>query len=211
MKKTGLIFDVDGTLWDAREEVAASWSEVTEKYGLGKITTEDMSKTMGLPMTSIADVLFPHLSKEERLSLLNECTENELIYLKKHPGKLFEGEEETLAYLVKEGFPLFILSNAQPGYIEAFLEGTHLERYFIDHLCWGDNNLPKSANMKLLVERNNLTGFLYIGDTLMDEEESQKAGARFVYASYGFGIAKNPFMRLDSFFDLRKLPALLAK
>ncbi len=211
MKDIGLIFDVDGTLWDAREEVAASWSEVTIKYGLGAITPSDMSKTMGLPMNDIADALFPNLRKETRLSLLNECTENELIYLKKRPGKIYEGMEETLSYLKEKGFPLFILSNAQPGYIEAFLEGTNLGGYFLDHICWGDNSLPKSANMRILASRNLLKDFVYIGDTSMDEEESRKANARFVYAKYGFGTAKNPFMTIEKFIDLQKLPALLDK
>ncbi len=211
MKKTGLIFDVDGTLWDAREEVAASWSEVTRKHNLGSVSVDDMSKTMGLPMSMIADALFPQLEPASRLDLLNECTENELIYLRKHPGKTYEREEETLKYLKECGFPLLILSNAQPGYIETFLDSCDLSAYFIDHICWGDTGYQKAENMKLIAKRNALDDFIYIGDTEMDEIEANKAGARFIFASYGFGKSKAPFMSLKSFSDLLLLPSSLHK
>ena len=50
--KKGIIFDMDGTLWDAAEEIAKSWgdsiqtSEITDKV----LTKEDMMKVMGKPM-----------------------------------------------------------------------------------------------------------------------------------------------------------------
>ncbi len=202
MKKIGLIFDVDGTLWDARKEVADSWSEVTTSKGYKAITIDDLSKTMGLPMTSIADTLFPELKEDERYALLNECTENELAYLKKHCPKLYDQEIETLKGLKEAGFNLAILSNAQVGYIETFFDATNTSFLFIDHACWGDNEKSKSENMLILKERNHLDEIYYIGDTLMDEEESAKANAKFIHASYGFGKAKHPFFVLKQFVDL---------
>ena len=206
MKRIGLMFDMDGTLWDARKEVAASWSVVTRKRDYPEITLMDMTKTMGLPMESIADSLFPNLSKEKRISLLNECTAYENEYLKTHSGALYPKEEETLKALMEKGYFLCILSNAQPGYIEAYYSSTNLGKYFIDHICWGDNRLPKSQNMLLLKERNHFDEIYYIGDTEMDENESNKAKAKFVHASYGFGKAKNPYFVLKRFTDLLKCP-----
>lgn len=209
MKRIGLIFDVDGTLWDSRKVVSESWSEVTKKYGLRPVSEEDMTKTMGMPMTGIADTLFGDLSQDKRLALLNECTANELDYLKKHPGTLYDEVEKTLSFLKERGFHLYILSNAQPGYIEAFLEGTKLGRYFEDYICWGDNGFPKSENMKILSSRNHLDAFYYIGDTGMDEQEANKANAPFVHASYGFGKADHPFYVLKKFSDLTNFPSFL--
>ncbi len=209
MKRIGLIFDVDGTLWDSRKVVSESWSEVTKKYDLRSISVEDMTKTMGMPMTGIADALFRDLPQEKRLALLNECTAHELTYLKKHPGILYEDMEKTLSFLKEKGFHLFILSNAQLGYIEAFLEGTKLGQYFEDYICWGDNGFPKSENMKTLSTRNHLDEFFYIGDTEMDEIEADKANARFIYASYGFGKANHPFYVLKQFSDLVDFPSFL--
>ena len=44
MVKYGIIFDMDGTLWDSAEGVVASWNEIIEKeYSPEKtITTKEM-------------------------------------------------------------------------------------------------------------------------------------------------------------------------
>ena len=59
-----VIFDMDGTLWDASEEVAHSWQEaiqastITDKV----LTKEDFMRVMGKPMDELIEVLFPELS-----------------------------------------------------------------------------------------------------------------------------------------------------
>ena len=44
MKKQGIIFDMDGTLWDSAENVAKSWNKAIADYGYERapITKEDM-------------------------------------------------------------------------------------------------------------------------------------------------------------------------
>ena len=44
-------------------------------------------------------------------------------------GRLYEGLEETLKYLSAK-YPLYIVSNCQKGYIEAFLSYHQLGKYF---------------------------------------------------------------------------------
>ena len=50
--KKGLIFDMDGTLWDSSENVAASWTEKIRELdcGLPDITRKDIMNVMGLTM-----------------------------------------------------------------------------------------------------------------------------------------------------------------
>ena len=202
--KKGIIFDLDGTLWDASAEVAKSWSKTLFRL-LGKkdlVTPEAMRSCMGLPMTGIADKLFPDFEKEKRYALLEQCSLEENEEILHHPGLLYEGVEETLTALKKEGYFLYVLSNCQKGYIEAFLGGTHLEDRFDGHICWGDNGLPKNQNIRLLIEENHLDRAIYVGDTDKDEAETRLAGIPFVHASYGFGKANNPDARLTRFSDL---------
>ena len=47
--KKGIIFDMDGTLWDSSEIVAKSWTDAIKSYdNTGKvITPEDMKRVMG--------------------------------------------------------------------------------------------------------------------------------------------------------------------
>ncbi len=63
----GIIFDMDGTLWDSSENVARSWDKVIQKEagGLRRITREDIKRVMGHTMTEIAQMLFPMLDLKE--------------------------------------------------------------------------------------------------------------------------------------------------
>ena len=112
-----IIFDLDGTLWDSRKEVAEAWSEVMSKYNYNRksITFQEVSDLMGKTIDEIEDILFPEISKEKRTSILYQCGENEIGYLSKHGAKLFDNLEDTLDELSKK-YKLFIVSNCQPGY-----------------------------------------------------------------------------------------------
>lgn len=202
-----IIFDVDGTLVDASSSVAESWNEAARSLGYSfSLTKNDMRSVMGLTMDAIGDKLFPNMEKEKKEKLLKASMEHEIPYLREHPGLLFPKEEETLKTLVKMGYRLAIVSNAQRGYIEAFLYGhPSIKDLFFDHACWGDNELPKGENISILMKRNNIKEAIYVGDTIMDEEASKVANVPFAYASYGFGKSFNPRYILKTFSDLLKL------
>ena len=67
MKHKGIIFDMDGTLWDSAENVAKSWNKAIADYGYERapITKEDMYSVMGKTMdvlASIISVSYTHLT-----------------------------------------------------------------------------------------------------------------------------------------------------
>ena len=191
MNAESIIFDLDGTLWDSSENVAASWDETVR--GLNnpllrnvRITGEDIRGVMGMTMDEIAKKLFPMLSATKQYEILDMCAENENNFLASKGGRLYDGTEETLSKL-SENHRLFIVSNCQSGYIEAFFEYCGLERLFTDYLCWGETGKPKDETIRLLMERNKVTSAAYVGDTAGDCQSAYKAGIPFVHAAYGFG------------------------
>lgn len=208
-KKFGIIFDMDGTLWDSAREVVASWNEIIEKEYLPekKITIKDMQSVMGLTMDKLAKKLFPELEEERRMELLEHCGTYENEYLKIHGGSLYEGLEDTIKILHKK-YPLFIVSNCQKGYIEAFLEHYGFSKYFDDIECYGNNLLEKGDNIQNIVERNHLTDAVYVGDIQGDYEASQKAGIKFIHAAYGFGKISEPVSKIN---NIRELPEVLER
>lgn len=186
--KQGIIFDMDGTLWDSAENVAISWNIAIEQSGLSDkvLNAADIHGVMGRTMDKIADALFPELSKEKRMELLELCCKLENEYLAEHGGELYPKLEATLAKL-GEDYPLYIVSNCQAGYIEAFLDYYGFWKYFKDIECYGNNFKQKGENIRLLAERNGLEKAVYVGDIQGDYDASMQAGVGFIHAAYGFG------------------------
>lgn len=206
MSVTGIIFDMDGTLWDSSQEVADSWTEVLQRHPEMDrvITRADMQSVMGMPMTGIAETLFSGLEHEQQMKLLDECTAYENEYLETHGGYLYPDLELTLERLSRE-YPLFIVSNCQSGYIEAFLKHYDFGQYFRDHLCFGDNGLPKSDNIRAVARRNRLDIYYYVGDIQADYDAAAKAGGQFIHAAYGYGTIRRPVPRILAFAELPRL------
>jgi len=183
-----IIFDLDGTLWDSSKTVAQSWTQVVQEspYGKGKITEEDLSKTMGLQTQEIAAILFDYLDEEKQMELILACCQQEQDDLLRKGGILYPQLEETLLALSKK-FRLFIVSNCQEGYIETFYAFHKLEKYFLDFENPGRTGLSKGENIQLVMERNHIKKAVYVGDTQGDMLSAKFAGIPFVFASYGFG------------------------
>lgn len=201
--KKGIIFDMDGTLWDSAAQVVASWNETIKKagYDRAEITTEDMQNVMGKTMDVIARILFPDLGEEERQALLDRCGKEENDYLRVHGGVLYPNIRPTMETL-KKSYHLYIVSNCQSGYIEAFLDYYKLHDLIEDIECYGNNGQQKGKNIALLYQRNKLEEAVYVGDIQGDYEASQEAGVKFIHAAYGFGTIDTPVPNIQRFEEL---------
>lgn len=202
----GILFDVDGTLWDSAAQVAASWNEVLTGHPEldTRITAKDMYDNMGKTMSEFGAAIFPGLPQEDRDKIMEECMDHENLYLMSHPGILYPEVNETLCSLSRQ-YSLYVVSNCQRGYIEVLLKSCALQEYIRDIECYGNTGLPKGDNIRMVVQRNHLDRCFYVGDTHMDEAAAGVAGIPFVHASYGFGRAEQPAGVIDS---LSQLPAL---
>ncbi len=206
LKAQAILFDLDGTLWDSSDKILTSWNEVLAKHpevNRGPLQQEELNSCLGLPMTEFRVRLFNDCDEETGLKILDECCKWENEYLSIHGGKLFPALRETLLELKKE-YKLFVVSNCQSGYIEAFMQAHDLEDIFDDTQCWGDHKVSKGENNKYIMERNGITRAVYVGDTDGDENSARVAGIPFIYASYGFGKAIKPDFTIDYFSELIK-------
>lgn len=201
-----IIFDVDGTLWDSTESVAASWNKAIREHSDPDLAVDPdtLSKVFGKTMTEIADTLFPSLTPEGRMHLLELCFEEENRYLQEHPGILYKGVSDTIEKL-SDRYPLYIVSNCQCGYIEVLLSTTGLSSYIRDHLCFGETQVSKGETIRMLMEKNNLKSPVYVGDTQGDADACKMAGIPFIFAEYGFGDVPDAKVRIRTFSDLEKL------
>ncbi|HZW49237.1 MAG TPA: HAD family hydrolase [Bacillota bacterium] len=186
--KKAIIFDLDGTLWDSSHQVLPAWNRVLKRHSevTRQITIADMQGFMGKTIAEIAKIMLPELALEQSVPIMDECAEEEQIYLRERGGELYPQLEETLAHL-QENYQLYIVSNCQDGYIESFLDFHHLAAYFTDTECPGRTGLSKGENIKLIIERNKIDRAIYLGDTQGDLNSARFAGIPFIHAAYGFG------------------------
>ena len=203
----GILFDLDGTLWDALEGISASWNQALEMEVpalAGQITPARLRSCMGMLLPDIIQALFPQIPLEGMEPVLKRCCEIENQYLAVHGGVLFPGVAETLPLLAADR-PLFIVSNCQDGYIEAFFAAHGLGRFFQDWECPGRTGQAKSANIRAVAARNGLKNPLYVGDTQGDLDAASAAGVPFLHAAYGFGTVEGT----PAIQSMEELPGLL--
>lgn len=209
ISKKGILFDLDGTMWDSAESVAKSYNIALKNLGYDMtLSCEDVKSVMGKTMYEIAHIFFDKLSKEKATEIMDYCTEVEGEYISEYGGELYPDLEQTLKALKDDGWFIACVSNCQSGYIEAFLAYSKLHKYFDDIECWGNTLQLKAYNIKLTAERNDLTDVVYVGDTMGDFESAREAGAKFIHAAYGFGKVPSGTPFIES---LDELPSLAEK
>lgn len=184
-----VLFDLDGTLWDATPTMERVWADVLSRHPeihRPPVTRTEIKGNMGLLVADIRMRMFPELTQEAQRAIMQEFNAEDARRLSAYGGHLFPGTEETLERLSKL-YRLFIVSNCQDGYIECFYTGNGLSRFFSGSECAGRTGKPKSETIQLVVKRYGLQNPIYIGDTMLDCTSARDAGIPFLHAAYGFG------------------------
>ena len=202
--KRAVIFDLDGTLWNATKPIYKALVELQEEKNLPITPFEKLCSLMGEPMDVIAEAVLPGVSTQEQKQLIPLFYLRELEFIRREGGELFPHMVEVLENL-KEDDTLLIVSNCQQGYIETFLATHKLRDLFVDHLCWGDIQQSKGKNILTLMEKHSIDEAIYIGDTLADQESAKEAKIPFIYVDFGFGKAVNPQYTLSDYQDLPQI------
>lgn len=195
MKTKNLIFDLDGTLWDATPPVAEGWNRILQREI--PLTSNDVRKLAGLPM----DIIFEKLDVEPDPELLRRLIASEHQVIEETGADLFPGIRQTIEQLAK-CYNLYIVSNCQQGYIELFLRKMDMQDLFIDHLCWGDTNQPKGITIQRLMTHHGMNNAVYIGDTRGDQVAAEVSGIPFIFVTYGFGQVEEPVEKIDHIGEL---------
>ncbi len=194
-----IIFDLDGTLWDTSREIEQIWKKMAKKNNI-IINKEKIKQIMGFTKDEIIEYLFNGDTKDGN-EFITKCQDNENKYLKKNGGHIYKNTIKTIKDLSKK-YALYIVSNCQSGYIEAFLEYYSIEKYFKDYECSGNTGLCKEKNIKRLIEKNRITNAIYVGDTIKDYEAASRNKLNFIWAEYGFGKCNEYYEKIKDISEL---------
>ncbi|MDB5022474.1 MAG: family hydrolase [Mucilaginibacter sp.] len=203
-KPDSIIFDMDGTLWDAVDTYAVSWNMVFEQLGIDKsMSRDELAKMVGWEGKKVLKTIMPEYDEQMQLSIYEKVNEIRRELLPQRGGILYDGVKDGLQQLAGK-YQLFILSNCAKGVIKLFIDWAGIGGQIIDEIAYGTNYMPKSHNIKLLIERHDLKSPVYVGDTVGDGEQSRLAGIPFVFVSYGFGATDDHDISFDSFTDFTR-------
>ena len=203
-KPDSLIFDMDGTLWDAIDTYAAAWNEGFKKLNINRsINKEIFAGIMGWERKKALEHILPEYEEEHRESIYKTVVETQDSLIPQIGGLMYEQVKEGIERLSAQ-YKIFIVSNCPKNTIQQFIQWAGLTPFITDEIAHGVNSKPKHYNIQLLVQKHNLKNPVYIGDTDSDRVQSELAKVPFVFVSYGFGKAETYQLKFDCFSELTK-------
>ncbi|OGK08164.1 MAG: hypothetical protein A2W80_00330 [Candidatus Riflebacteria bacterium GWC2_50_8] len=198
MKHDAIIFDIDGTLWNASQASATGWNNGLAKLNIDlRVTVAQIEGVAGNPYEKCIDILLPGL-REQYPSLSDTLNSCEIEVVKACGGTFYDGVLEGIKTLADSN-KIFLVSNCQEWYMKLFLQFSGLEPVLSGYDCHGMSGQPKHEMFARLITRFGLKRPVYVGDTAGDEKAASLAGIDFIHAAYGFGSPVNKTVCCASF------------
>jgi len=186
MKYEALIFDLDGTLWDANSQCTEAWNTVLQRLRYERrISLEEMNSVTGKPIDEIIEELLPGIRQEHSdITLLLNEMEQEIIG--RSGADIYSGVKEMIPELSSR-YKIFIVSNCQEWYLKEFLRFSGIEKYLSGWDCHGSSGIEKHRMIPGIMEKHGIKEAVYIGDTLHDRDSALLCCIDFIHMTYGFG------------------------
>lgn len=202
-KLTGIeaiVFDLDGTLWDASAATVTAWNSVIEKLKIPRelLQRKDIISVTGRPFDECVAILFPDIDEAARKELGKALNEEERAVIGKLGGELFPGVERGLSQLALQ-YQLFIVSNCQDWYLQNFFKHYNFPGYFHGWDCHGMSGTSKAAMLQDIKASYIIEDLAYVGDTAQDQQAAEDTDIPFIHASYGFGVGITATRTIGSF------------
>ena len=203
MNKIGIIFDLDGTLWDTIIPTHKAANEIAKDNNLKEVSKETIINGMGKDKNYNATNYYPEVDLDTALELIDQSSVRNTYHLKNKEAIIYPDVEKTLQELSKK-YELYIASNCfDNDYILTFK--SYLNVNFKEFIAAGSLNLNKAEAIKLLIEKNKLAKAIYVGDTQLDYESANEANIPFIYCTYGFGNIDNYKYSINSITELDEM------
>jgi phosphoglycolate phosphatase len=207
-----LVFDLDGTLIDSKQDLVQSVNAVRMRMHLPTLPEETIAAYVGRGVVVLMKRALGDTVTDETVA---EAVEFFLEYYRDHMldhTLPYPGVAETLEAL--HGRRMAVLTNKPVGFSQAILSGLGLSRYFVQ--VYGGNSFerkkPDPVGLITLMHEANAPAerTMIVGDSDTDVLTGRNAGAWTCGVTYGLAPrtleSSPPDFLLD---DLRELPALL--
>ncbi len=189
MKKL-IVYDLDGTLVDTRQDIIDGVNAMLIKMGKEKLPDKEIESYVGSGLRS----LMSRALKEEDDKKVQKAGK----FFMKYYGKnmlensiLYPGALETLKYFKDR--KQAVLTNKPSPFAEDMLQGLKVSHYFVKVIAGGPGKRHKPDPFTF-TEMMHETGVsreetLFIGDSAVDWETGKNAGVKTILMSHGFSSA----------------------
>lgn len=184
-----IIFDLDGTLLDTSAGIFHSVRYAEKELGLSPIPEADLKRFVGPPPKEMYREIYG-LDEQTALAAARKHREygaSRAIY----EAMVYEGMEEVLCRLRREGFKLGVATLKKQSIAEAVLKNFSLYAYF-DQIVGMDEeeSYTKCMTIRKAMKNMCVRKAVVVGDSLYDFTGAQEAGTEFIGVLYGFGFRK---------------------
>ncbi|MFO8052543.1 MAG: HAD family hydrolase [Candidatus Omnitrophota bacterium] len=188
-----VIFDLDGTLIDSKQDIVAAVNYTLEKLGNDTKSAQEITPFIG---TGSKDLIRKSLGKSENDQELEKAHSIFVDYFGKHPHDktvLFSHVKEVLDYLKNKN--LFILTNRRKSLAEEALKHFDIHKYFkdIDGGDLDDCRKPSACpvNKFFNIYKIDKTKSMIVGDMDIDIKTGKAAGIYSCGFTSGIGDKKD--------------------
>jgi phosphoglycolate phosphatase len=198
-----LIFDLDGTLIDSKQDLIHSVNAMLHELGRGELAEETISGYIGHGAPQLVGrALGDGSTEEERQRGLQFF----LSYYELHKMDMtcaYPGVLETLEQLAS--MPMAVLTNKPVRISVRILEAMGLSKYF--RAIYGGNSFetkkpdPLGARTILRELHAEPRGALLVGDSEVDVQTARNAGTLAAAVNYGFGMHNRRSYPADIYLD----------
>jgi len=184
-----VVFDLDGTLVDTLEDIAAALNQALQEHGLPALPVTTVRSYVGEGVQRLVEKALPGASAERRAAVaarfLELYRDGLLVYTRP-----YSGIPAVLRRLRAAGVCLSVLTNKPEALSRAILRGLALEAFFAA-LCGGDTlcvRKPETAGLEYVCAQTatSLGDVLLVGDSAVDRKTAEAAGVAFCGVLWGF-------------------------
>lgn len=208
-----IIFDLDGTLLDTREDIARGCNHALRACGYPEHDTDDFNRMVGRGIYNMLLAAMPEECRcEDRLEVM---VKHFMPYYHEHIADFtvpYPGIMELMDKLSEEGIRIAVASNKYQSGTEALIE-KFFGKYDLLKVLGQRDGYPIKPDPGVILEiMEDMPGLkkeevVYCGDSDVDMQTGNNAGVRTIGVTWGFRsreelLANNPWLLADNVDDI---------